>query len=70
MRDEIQVPEQEGVEHRSEMMRLPLLCFERERERERERAIWELWAGMDENLRGKDEGTVMGATVRVEWMYI
>lgn len=39
-------------------------------ERERERAIWELWAGMDENLRGKDEGTVMGATVRVEWMYI
>ena len=70
MRDEIQVPEQEGVEHRSEMMRLPLLCFVRERERERERAIWELWAGMDENLRGKDEGTVMGATVRVEWMYI
>ena len=37
MRDEIQVPEQEGVEHRSEMMRPPLLCFERERERERER---------------------------------
>ena len=37
MRDEIQVPEQEGVEHRSEMMRLPLLCFVRERERERER---------------------------------
>ena len=35
MRDEIQVPEQEGVEHRSEMMRPPLLCFERERERER-----------------------------------
>ena len=37
MRDEIQVPEQEGVEHRSEMMRPPLLCFEKERERERER---------------------------------
>ena len=66
MRAEIQVPEQEGVEHRSEMVRPPLLCFERERER----AIWELWAGMDENLRGKDDGTVTGATVRVECMYI
>ena len=30
MRAEIQVPEQEGVEHRSEMVRPPLLCFERE----------------------------------------
>ena len=39
MTDEIQVPEQEGVEHRSEMMRLPLLCFERERERESDLGI-------------------------------